>query len=124
MGDNILTMTLKEAEAELRRRRHERTNNLNALASDRKVREFRALLKSGHKDSLFCGFTDKDLNRWTRIAKSQPEEWVWVKAKSGILGVPFPDGSEYCFAPGVIFPLFKEYRGHIHNSMLGEVREI
>ena len=57
-------------------------------------------------------------------AKTHPEEWVWVKAKRGAIGIPFPDGSEYCFAPGVAFPLFKEYLGHTHNSMFGEVREI
>ena len=124
MGKNVLTMTLVEAEVELRKRRLERIKAEDTLSHDRKIREFRALLKSGHKDSLFHGFTDNDLKHWTRIAKNHPEEWVWVKAKRGAIGIPFPDGSEYCFAPGVAFPLFKEYLGHTHNSMFGEVREI
>ena len=135
-GKNVLTASPEEAQRILSRRRMERTEAYKLKADkdkerlevarnmdDRKVRVLRALLKSGDKDALFSGFNG-DAVKWAERAERDPDEWMWVRAKYGIMGVPYPDGSEYCFPPGYKFPLYREYFEVVHNAMSGEVREV
>ena len=88
---------------------------------ERQQRITRSLLKSGQQDNLFSGFNGDEI-KWAKKIDENPDEWVWVRAKYGIIGVPFPDGSSYCFAPSVRFPLYNQYKDDVHKSMNGEVR--
>lgn len=129
---NILTMPLKEAEVELKRRRElAKEEDLTKkkleaevkASSERYFKVLRALLTSGDKDSFFTGLNDSYKN-WEQEVLKNPEDWIWCRAKYGIIGVPYPDGSEYSFAPGAVFPLYREFKEFVHNTMNGEVREV
>jgi len=139
MGDNILTLPLKDAQTLLAKRRKGRVDAVEEKerarllrreielkvrrANEGKDRIYRKLLAAGDKDGLFSGFNG-DEEEWTKAVDTSPNQWVWCKAKYGIIGVPFPDGRAYSFPPGKTFPLFREYKGHVHESMNGEVREV
>ena len=89
----------------------------------REARIFRTLLAAGEKDDLFTGFNG-DEKEWLKEIEKTPNDWVWVRAKYGIIGCPFPGGKEYSFPPKAKFPLYREYQDYVHESMKGEVREI
>ena len=139
MAKNILTMPPAQAREELARKRQARMDGIalkEAADRDRKHKErmldekskramrvMRALLATGEKDGYFTGFNG-DESYWLDRIEANPDEWVWVKAKAGVLGIPFPDGKEYSFPPKTKFPLYKEYMEHVHESMNGEIRRI
>lgn len=136
---NLLTASQAEAERMLLDARMKRVAEANAIErakiehralarkvkadSDRHFKILRALLKSGEKDSFFEGFNG-DGGKWDDDILLHPENWIWCRAKYGAIGIPYPDGSEYCFAPGVAFPLHIDFKEYVHNSMSGEVREV
>jgi hypothetical protein len=132
MSNNLLTASPSEAKrmlAERRKARYESEAERRTLEAEvfekykKQAKVFRALLKSGHKDSLFSGFNG-DADKWTEVATREPDDWIWVTAKSGIMGVPYPDGSEYSFPPRQVFPLHVSFQEYVHETMKGEVREI
>lgn len=139
MSNNILTASKEDAERILARKRRERTDEYqtrkkrdlerlkaqreHASTLERRLKILRALLKSGQVDDFFGGFNGND-EKWAQLVIDTPDEWVWVRAKYGVMGIPFPDGSEYCFAPGVPFPLHRKYLEAVKEAMDGEIREV
>jgi len=129
---NILMRPLDEASRILAEERAKRQMSLDGQAKAkaivqkkylREIKTLRALLRSGDKDGLFSGF-GSDAEKWGNKVNKAPDDWMWVRAKYGIMGVPYPDGTEYSFPPGAVFPLYREYYDHVHKSMSGEVREV
>lgn len=138
---NILTLPTNEAVALLQARKQKKiaesqvADHTEAMRQkklalsknkefQKKMRVLRHLLKSGHKNSMFGGF-DGDEQYWLNRIEEEPGDWMWVECDSGILGVPFPGGKSYCFAPNTPFPIHKYVYQYLKESdNIGKIKDI